>query len=62
MFKWKKAKCKVCSAVLPSDNAIIRLETSEGVHEIDVCNDCADFFEKSAEVLMRKNVDEEDEE
>lgn len=61
MFNWKKAKCKVCSAALPADPAILRVDTADGITELEVCNDCADFFEKSAEVLMKRNREEVEE-
>lgn len=56
MFKLSKVKkCPLCKQnKLTEDSPQIRLDTSEGVHELTICEECADFFEKSAEVLMNK--------
>ena len=68
MSWWKKRKCKTCRIILKkSDPAhIIRLNTADGFHELEVCDKCAAFFDKSAEVLSarrgKKRVDLEDNE
>lgn len=60
-MKWwlSKPKCKTCDKVYDKDDkpAVIRLETAEGIHEIEVCNECADFWDKSADVLQRNSND-----
>lgn len=44
--------CHVCGVnQLPEEPAILRLQVEEGVAEMNVCDECADFFDKSAEVL-----------
>ena len=60
-----RKKCKVCDGKIKSkEPAIIRLETADGIHEINVCDECSRFFEKSAEVIQggRKKEPEEDDE
>ena len=50
----RKKMCHVCvSAVLPKQPATIRLDTQDGPVDVLICDECADFFEKSAEVLNR---------
>lgn len=59
--RWKKRKtlCHVCGVnPLPKDPAIIRLAVQDGTAEMSVCNECADFFEQSAEILNRGKRDE----
>lgn len=68
MSKWinrliKKSKpknlCHVCSQnQLPEEPAIIRLAVQEGTVEILVCDECADFFDKSADVLSKGRKDD----
>jgi hypothetical protein len=52
---WKSKKCKVCKAKLRKDieYPLIRLKSSDGMEEIEVCNNCANFFEGSADVLNK---------
>jgi ribosome-binding protein aMBF1 (putative translation factor) len=72
MSKWinqlikKKSKylnlCHICSEnQLPEEPAIIRLQVQEGIAEVLVCDECADFFDKSAEVLLKRGRDTSDE-
>ena len=50
--------CHVCGVnQLPDNPAIVRLKVQDGVAEVNVCDECADFFDKSAEVLLRGNKD-----
>ena len=55
-----KRRCHVCKENrLPEEPAIIRLKVREGIAEVLVCDECADFFDKSADVLQkRKRTDE----
>lgn len=53
LFK-KKQKCPVCQEKADDLSAEMRLDTSEGIHTINICPNCADFFEKSTEVLLKK--------
>lgn len=56
---WKKRKkakhlCHVCGHnELPDEPALIELKVSTGIVELQVCDECADFFDKSAEVMMK---------
>lgn len=51
----KKKKCPVCEEKYPLTENFheLRLNTSDGVHSLEICEKCADFFDKSAEVIMK---------
>lgn len=50
--------CHVCGVnQLPENPTTLRLKVQDGVAEMLVCNECADFFDKSADVLLRGNKD-----
>lgn len=57
---WGKKKCPVCQVKYPKDTVFheLRLDTSEGIHTLDICEKCADFFDKSADVIMKGRKDE----
>lgn len=57
MSWWKRRKCKTCKKVLKANKPVheLRLQTADGIHEVEICDDCANFFDKSAEVLTQKN-------
>lgn len=63
---WRKRKkiklenlCHVCGVnALPEHPAALRLNVQDGTAEMLVCEECADFFDKSAEVLMKGRRDE----
>lgn len=47
--------CHVCGENQLSDTpSVLRLKVQDGVAEMNVCDDCANFFDKSAEVLRRR--------
>jgi ribosome-binding protein aMBF1 (putative translation factor) len=47
--------CHVCGEnQLPENPAVLRLKVQDGIAEMNVCDDCADFFDKSAEVLAHR--------
>lgn len=49
-----KSRCQICKEnKLPPEPAQIRLKVQDGVVDIDICDECADFFDKTAEVLNR---------
>lgn len=52
--KKRKKTCSVCNVnQLPKEPATIRLDVQEGVAEILICDECAEFFDKSAKILNR---------
>lgn len=53
MTWWKRRKCATCKKVLKAKHPIheIRIEAADGNIELEVCEDCARFWDKSAEVL-----------
>ena len=63
MSWWKRKKrnkslienlCHVCGEnQLPENPSTLRLKVQDGVTEMNVCDECARFFDKSAEVLNR---------
>jgi hypothetical protein len=52
---FKKVKCPVCSEKQQQLAHELRLDTAEGPHSIYVCDTCADFFDKSAEILQKRD-------
>lgn len=36
----------------------VRVNTDDGVVSLEICDKCADFFDKSAEVIMKGRPDE----
>lgn len=56
---WGKKKCQVCEVKYPKDETFheIRLDTLDGIHIVNICEKCADFFDKSAEVIMKGRKD-----
>ena len=55
--------CHVCGVnQMPEDPAILRLKVQDGIAEMSVCDECADFFDKSAEVLLRGRKGSKDDE
>ena len=56
---WKK-RCPVCRDKYPRKATFheLRLETAEGPHALEICEKCADFFDKSADVIMKGRKDE----
>lgn len=59
MFK-KKFKCPLCGRKPGKEENIaeLRLETSEGIHTMDVCNVCAEFLDKTSQLLLQKHDEE----
>lgn len=53
MTWWKRKKCATCRSVLKAKKGIheLRLNTADGLHEVEVCGRCATILDKSAEVL-----------
>jgi hypothetical protein len=56
-----KGKCKMCYAKKkPNEEfSILRMQVQEGLIELEICEPCAEFFDKSAEVLRNKNGKDE---
>ena len=52
---WRK-KCPACDTRLEPNESMheIRLETSEGILPMEVCGFCADFFDGSADIMVRR--------
>lgn len=47
--------CAVCEDKYPKSAPFheMRLNTDDGVVSLEICEKCADFFDKSAEVIMK---------
>ncbi len=54
-----KKKCPTCDSKVDKLTTEIRLKTVDGTHSVYVCDNCANFFEDSAEILKRKKHDED---
>jgi hypothetical protein len=68
-MNWLGKKCKCCRKRLKRKEPTheIRLDTAEGVHSIEVCEECSRFWDMTAEVLQKPrdrhmNEDTEDDE
>ena len=47
--------CHICGENQLSDTpAVLRLKVQDGTAEMNVCDDCANFFDKSAEVFTQR--------
>lgn len=57
-----KKKCEICKDKYPKETSFheIRLSTQNGLISLEICERCADFFDKSADI-MRKREDVKDE-
>lgn len=57
---WSKTKkCRTCEKKLKDNIHEIRLQTADGIVILEICDECAEFFDKSADVLSRKGNDNE---
>lgn len=62
-------RCPLCRSKLPKDKsglAEVRIDSDDGVKVISVCDDCARFFDKSADIFLQRhrenyNIADEDE-
>lgn len=56
---FKKNRCKGCGYKLRKDRPLaeVRIGTAEGTLVMEVCQDCADFIDQSANI-MRKSSDD----
>jgi hypothetical protein len=60
---WKRKKCATCEVVLKEKNGVheLRIKTADGIVDLEICGDCADFWDKSADVLQKRGKDNKDE-
>lgn len=62
MSWWKRKKCVTCKKVLKKKHTTheLRLNTADGIVDLEICEECARFWDGSAEVLSRRgNVKEQ---
>lgn len=61
MSWWKRKKCATCKKVLKPEHGIheLRLNTAEGVIDMEVCGECSRFWDMSAEILNRGKKNDE---
>lgn len=55
-------KCQSCHDKYPKSTAFheLRLNTADGILNLEICEKCADFFDKSAEVIMKGRRQDDD--
>lgn len=58
-FWLRKPKCYTCDNALPEHPGILRLETADGLEEVEICDFCSEFFDKSAHILQNKKSEDE---
>jgi len=51
---FKKDRCCNCDAKLKQDYATLRVRAEGELIELNICNECADFWDKSTEVLQKR--------
>jgi len=58
---FKRKKCATCKTVLKETTGIheLRINTADGVTDLEICGECADFFDKSADVLLKGQKNEQ---
>lgn len=56
MSWWKRKKCPLCKTVIKKKMKVseVRIETAEGILELEVCPKCAYVIDKSADILLDK--------
>ena len=54
---FKKNRCKGCGYKLKKDQPLaeVRIGTAEGTLVMEVCQDCADFIDQSANIMRMTN-------
>lgn len=59
---WKRPKCATCSKKFNKKDKqhVIQLEAADGTIELKVCDNCANFWDASAEVLQKGRKNEDD--
>lgn len=64
MSWWKRKKCASCRKVLKPKHGCheLRLGTADGIINLEVCDDCARFWDASAEVLTGKSKEDNENE
>jgi hypothetical protein len=60
---WKRKKCATCSTALTEKSGIheLRIDTADGIIDLEICSTCADFWDKSADVLQKSGKNNSDE-
>ena len=64
IWRSKSKKCSICEVKFSLDVPFheMRVNTDEGVVSLEICEECADFFDKSADILRKsRNQEAEDE-
>lgn len=63
LIKKNVVLCSVCGVnPLPETPCILRLDLQDGTMDVKVCGECADFFDKSAQVLSKGRIEGDDDE
>lgn len=55
MWFARSKTCAICEDKYPKSEPFheMRINTDDGVVSLEICENCADFFDKSAEVIMK---------
>lgn len=56
MSWWKRKKCPLCKSVIKKNMKLseVRIDTADGILELEVCPKCAYVIDKSADLLLDK--------
>ncbi len=63
LIKKNVVLCSVCDVnPLPETPSILRLDLLDGTMDVNVCEECADFFDKSMQVFSKGRIESDDDE
>lgn len=57
---FKKNKCFGCDANLNEEYAVLRVRSEGELIEINICDQCADTWDKTADFLQKKGKKDDD--
>jgi formate dehydrogenase maturation protein FdhE len=55
---FKRDKCFGCESTLNEEYAVLRVQSEGELVEIKICDNCADIWDKSAEILQKRGNDD----
>jgi hypothetical protein len=55
---WFGNKCKICRNRLGKEFNILKIQTSEGIKELKICDSCADDMDQMRKLNLGDNYDE----
>lgn len=61
-YWWKRHKCGSCKKVFKKKDHVhvLKVKAEDGTIEMEICTNCANFWDASAEVLQRGRRDDDE--